>query len=137
MSESVILWIFGFVISGAYAVAAALGGVMWRIHDEGLEARRTMGERIVRIETAFGMMGEKWAKILHSPHTPELDSFIEKLQDPSHVWPKEDQDRFIELCDIIENDPKEVRQERALAAGLSVALEMKFNRPMRKHNKHQ
>ena len=35
-------------------------------------------QRITRLETFFEVLGKKAANILHSPHTPELDFFIEK-----------------------------------------------------------
>ncbi len=94
-------------------------------------------QRIVKLETVLALLGEKAAKILHSPHTPELDALLEKYLDRYYELSYEEWQRLIHMCQEIEDDNKQSKECRALAAiVLAIASHKLFLAPP-KATKHE
>lgn len=88
-----------------------------------LKNARALGEMKIQFHTLVALLGDKFAKILHSPHTPELDALLEKVNPYSKMSP-EDTSNLIRMLRDIENNVGGVRpkEERTLAAVLLVLL---------------
>lgn len=82
--------------------------------------------RVTRIETLFEILGEKFAKVLHSPHTPELDSYLEKYVDKGYELSFNEWRELMERCEAIENDLANPKDQRLLAAFVSALCHHKL-----------
>lgn len=82
----------------------------------------------VKMEMAMSIVSKKFAGLLHSPHTPELDGYIEAFQ--ADTLKAESVDRFLQMLHEIEIDMKAPRGERAIALITSILVCRKFNRPI-------
>ncbi|MDE2105072.1 MAG: hypothetical protein KGL39_47980 [Patescibacteria group bacterium] len=89
---------------------------------------RDFEKRISRLETLVDIWTEKAAKILHSPHTPELDAVLDKLL--TATMEHADWKKLADLCGEIENDSERPKEERALAAALAIVAVERFHLPM-------
>ena len=87
--------------------------------------RSAFVQRITRLETFFEVLGKKAANILHSPHTPELDSFIEKYVSDKML--PDDWQHLLRLVDDVEGNLDRPKEERALAAMVAAACRKKLN----------
>jgi hypothetical protein len=105
MNETVFLWILG-----GYAAAIA-----WLVLSN-MQSHTEINTRLVKVEVVLTMFGEKAAKILHSPHTPELDSLLEHYWDNHYDLSNGEWVRLREICEEVENDPIQPGDKRALAA---------------------
>lgn len=83
-----------------------------------LDDQRRMYDRVGRIEAMLDLWFSKMTKIMHSPHTPEIDSYLERIVAKNMT----DMDwvEFMKLCNSIEQDSARPTQERALAAMASI-----------------
>jgi hypothetical protein len=118
MNQEAILWIFGILIT---VVTAVLGKLCTAVID--------LKVRTVRIETTFSLYNEKAANILHSPHTPELDSALEQLLKCYNENRDMTQDQWanlLRLVEQIENDREIAKGERMLAAMVSTTCRVKL-----------
>lgn len=125
MSETVLITILGaygasFIGFGAWAVA--------KIQD--------MAVRVTRLETILSMAGEKAARILHSPHTPELDRLLEHYWDHHYDLSTAEWKRLAEICGEIERNMGEDPEKRALAAGLGLLAAHKLCVPTQRPGRH-
>jgi hypothetical protein len=84
----------------------------------GVWAYSTLAQRMTRVETYFEIMGKRAAKILLSPHTPELDEYLQKYVDEKMTYG--DWTKLLELCDLLEGDKVKPKEERTLAAIVAV-----------------
>jgi len=87
---------------------------------------RALGEMRFQFQTLVNLLGERFAKILHSPHTPELDSYLEKLmrKEPLNEVDRKNLSRI--LNDIENNVGGErPKEERLIASLIKVIIEMK------------
>jgi hypothetical protein len=119
MNQELILWIFGFIITGACGGLLGLAKAGWSINDGIQEWQSAMLARVVRLETTISMFNEKAAAILHSPHTPELDALLEKLAmsyKQNLDMPESDWLELLLRTEEIENDLTLPKGERFLAA---------------------
>lgn len=125
MSETVLITILSaygaaFVGFGAWTVA--------KIQD--------MSGRVIRLETILSMAGEKAARILHSPHTPELDLLLEHYWDRHYELSDGEWKRLAEICGEIEGNAEADPEKRALAAGLGLLAAHKLRVPSKRPGKH-
>lgn len=113
MSTEVILWILGQAIF---------------ILGVGIGAYVSIVQRVAKLEVIMALVGTKAAKILHSPHTPELDALIEKLildrLDPVDI------DRFLEMLLEVENDMNETKAARLASVLARISVCRKYGRPI-------
>lgn len=121
MTQEVVLFLVGQFI----VMASAL---IW--------AYASLSSRLVRIETIIEIMGIKAANVLHSPHTPELDGLLEKYVDRHYELSNEQWTRLLELCDEIEQDTTNPKDQRALAAIVSAVCCHKLKKLPPKFNNH-
>lgn len=101
MNQETILWLI--------AQSAALLGAM-------VTAYIGVVQRLTRLETTIALMGVKAARILHSPHTPDLDRLLEKYVDRDYELTYEEWTELLARCEAIENDLSNPKDQRALAA---------------------
>lgn len=111
--EPTILWIIG------QGILLAGGGVT---------AYVLLVQRVTRLETLFEIFGRKAAQILHSPHTPELDHYLEKYL--NNNMSEEDWKKLLVLVELLENDVNKPREERGLAAIISVHCRKRLRLPL-------
>ena len=102
-SDAIISAIIG---SGLLILSSAVGVI--------LKKMSTMDGRLIRIETTFDLMGHKMMGAFHSPHSPEIDAYLEKWQ--AKVITESEIQALKTLCEQIEADPSKPREERAMAA---------------------
>lgn len=112
--EPFVFWILG---SSVGILSAGVGGYI------------NLVQRVTRVEAVLALFGEKAAKILHSPHTPELDSLLEKYISRNYELSFEEWQRLLLFCETIENDKSGGTEERALAAWLSAISHHKLRMP--------
>lgn len=114
MNETILLWALGLVV-------AAIGAMSAVIYSQ--------GSRITKIETIMGfwmdLIGQKAAKILHSPHTPELDHFLKKMIE--NTLDVNDTITLVKLVDALEADTTKPKEERALAAMVGAACHSRLH----------
>lgn len=94
----------------------------------GIGAYVSVVQRVTKLEAIVSLLGEKAAKILHSPHTPELDALIEK-----HIEDKLEDgeiDRFLQMLLDVENDPNEVKAARLAAVLARISVCRRYRRPI-------
>ena len=117
MAESVILWIFGGLISVLTLIAVA-----------GVRAHNDAVQRLVKLEVTvdfwgrtFERMGEKALKMLHSPDDHlGLDTLVDEYN-KSFDLPLDKWLRLNNICQAIIDDDTKPKEERTLAL-LSIAL---------------
>lgn len=118
MDKDVIMWIFGFLISGAYLIIAAA-----------VAAYILMIQRMTRMETTLELMGYNAAKALHNPHTIELDSLLEKyaldFEREDYDMPDDELQKLQALCDEIVEDKSLTTGYRATAGIVSAMCRKK------------
>lgn len=107
MDKDYILWLLGVLV---LCFGGGLAGFL-RLNDR----IATVIERVVKMEVIISLLGETAAKVLHSPHTPELDALLEKYCDRYYELSNPEWTRLLEICTMIESNPKISKQERALA----------------------
>lgn len=100
MNETLLIWLFG----GAYAAIAGLGVFAL-----------TISNRMTRMEAVMSLLVKNAARVLHSPHTPELDVFLEKLDSHQRLTQPE-QKRLFEILHEIISDRNLTSGHRTLAA---------------------
>jgi len=89
----------------------------------------THGDRILKIETFLSLVGQKFASILHSPHTPELDALLEIYIARDHEMNREQWKRLMELCEHTVNDPLADKEKVVMAGFLYALCEHKLSLP--------
>lgn len=108
MNQEILMWLIG----GCYALSLLMFGA-------GLSAYINMVQRQTKVETFLLTFGEKAARILHSPHTPEFDKLLEKFYNKNYVLTDNEWKKLLEMCEAIENDEKEPKGIRGLAAWIA------------------
>jgi hypothetical protein len=105
MSELVIITLFSGI------GVCIVGGVAYAFNMNG---------RVARIETFIELMGRKSARALHSPHTPQLDAILEKIEKDVKITPGEMEVLKKSLDEILHGEAPEKfsRDYRASAAVL-------------------
>jgi hypothetical protein len=93
-----------------------------------------LAQRITRLETFFEVFGRKAAQILHSPHTPELDNYLEKYI--ANTMSDGDWIELMKLCDALEICLLKPKEERVLAAIISIHCRKKLGLPLPGMHKH-
>lgn len=124
MNETVIMWLLGIMLAGMGFYTAA-----------SVTAYILVVQRLTALEVAQQLFGRSQARVLRSPHTPELDSFIDRYI--AGQITKEDAERFVALCDELEQDKNNRKEERALAGGIAVMVRKEFKMlqlPIRHHS---
>ena len=95
------------------------GAVIWAM---------AFSQRVARMEVVIELLSDKAARILHSPHTPELDAFIERLQ--KDTLQSADVPEFIEALLKVENDKAEPKGNRLAAVLTHIKVCRRFNLPI-------
>jgi hypothetical protein len=112
----------------AIALFTVFGGLLLGSYGGSIAAYVSIAQRLRALEVSLDFMGKSQARVLRSPHTPELDAYIDK-----HVagtLTREDAIKYVELCDEVEQDKSNSKQERACAGGLAVSIRREFRLPM-------
>lgn len=129
MNQEATLWIFGTIITlGSGYLVGLTAFIVKNIFDI-KDSINESDKRIVRIETTFSLYNEKAANILHSPHTPELDSALGQLLKCYNENRDMTQDQWanlLHLVEQIENDRDVAKGERMLAAMVSTTCRVKL-----------
>lgn len=128
-NQEIILWAGGVVMG----IIGGLLIILWKIvdarhtdHDNKIDCLIKSNATIeAKIELWWKSLGAKAAKILHSPHTPELDSLLEKVQ--TEQLSTSELSRLTMLLEEMENDKTEPLARRELAAHLLVTLCAKYS----------
>lgn len=118
MDKEVTMWIFGFLISGAYLLIAAA-----------VAAYILLVQRLTKMETTLELMGYNAAKALHNPHTVELDALLEKyalaFEKDDYEMPDDELAKLQALCDEIIEDKSLTTGYRATAGIVSAMCRRK------------
>lgn len=117
MNADVIIQILQWAVGGVYVCIAA--GVAFAFNNV---------QRITRIEALIETIGINAAKVLHSPHTPELDELLEKYIDRNYELSVEEWAALYKMCDAILHDLTLSKQERGLAGFVTALAEHKLGR---------
>lgn len=125
MNEATQIWLYG----GAY-------GFIFAMSVAGVTFGMAIVQRISRLEAVMALFGEKAAKILHSPHTPELDALLEKFCDRHYTMSHDEWEKLLSMTLEMEVDTSLPKQERALAAWVNAAASEKLCLPPPKPHKH-
>lgn len=115
MNQDLFNVIVGVILTGVLAFGA------WLVLSQ-----FSLDKRLTRIETLFEILGEKFAKVLHSPHTPELDSYLEKYIDNGYEMSFQEWRELMGRCEAIENDQACPKDQRLLAAFVSALCHHKL-----------
>lgn len=113
MNQETILWLI--------AQSAALLGAM-------VTAYIGVVQRLTRLETTIALIGVKAARVLHSPHTPQLDRLLEKYIDRNYELTSEEWQELLGRCQAIEDDLSNPKDQRALAAIVSAVCSHKLSK---------
>lgn len=122
MNQELILWVLAQTF--VYAGVVVLGYIK-------------LTTRITRLETIMEILGDKAAKILHSPHTPDLDRLLEKYCDKYYLLTVAEWQELLTRCDEIENNLANPKDQRALAAIVGAMCHHKLMHPPPKPRKHE
>ena len=87
----------------------------------------SLAQRITRLETFFEVFGKKAAQILHSPHTPELDAYLDKYV--KNDMQDQDWAKLLGLVELLEHDQTRPKEERALAAMVVIHCRKRLGLP--------
>jgi hypothetical protein len=118
MTAEMILQILQWAIGAAFACIGA-----------GFIILFNLVQRVARIEALVEAFGVNAAKVLHSPHTPELDKLLEKYIDRNYELSVEEWEQLHAMCDRIVHDTKLPKQERMLAGFVAALAKHKLMRP--------
>lgn len=132
MELSVLLWILGGVF-----ICIGFGVTAWvkiiqnqNSHSEHALVRHNgLETRVVKIETILTMFGKRAATILHSPHTPELDTLLEIYVDRHYELSHAQWKRLKELCEEVIKEPHIKGDKVVFASFLSALADHKLELP--------
>lgn len=125
-----------WVLTGLFVCVGSATGMFFMMQSRVSSIERKLGERLIKVETILALIGEKAAKILHSPHTPELDALLEKYYDRHYELSFQEWARLKEMCIDIENNHDEPKEGRVLAAIIATFCDHKLAIDSGKPNKH-
>lgn len=94
----------------------------------------SLAQRITRLETFFEVFGRKAAQILHSPHTAELDNYLDKYL--ANTMVDSDWSELLRLVEDLENDTSKPKEERGLAAIVGVHCRKRLGLPLPNMHHH-
>ena len=121
MSESSAAWVAA--ICAIVTLLGAISGVYVML-----------AQRITRLETFFEILGKKAAQVLHSPHTPELDRYLEKYI--ANQMESDDWHKLLALVEEIEHNLENQKAERALAGFIGVHCRKRLGLPVSGNQSH-
>ena len=114
MNDTILIWLFaGSYGLGCFSIVSFATGAI------------VFSQRLSRVEVVIALVSDKAAKILHSPHTPELDKYIEK--DEAGLLTKEDAEIYLTLLQQVENDRNEPKGNRLAAVLTHIKVCRQFN----------
>lgn len=131
MNDEATRWIFGILIT-------ALGAgflILLAKSDNLKDGVGRLENRLVKLETLFELLGDKAARALHSPHTPELDKFLEMMYKGEKMEDAQ-VDRLLAICKEIEEDIGLPKEERSLAGTVELLTRMRYGRELAAPKKH-
>ena len=148
MTESamreVIMWIVGqgivlllFMLGAFGAIIIYIGKTSERVSalEAVSSANDGMSERLAKIEALSDIMLKKAARILHSPHTPILDGYLEKYY--HNQMGDTDWRELLNLCDQEEHDLTNEKARRILAAFIAEHCRRRLHIPSPTFHKHE
>jgi len=107
------------ILGGVFAVTWAAIAVGF-----GLDIRnaQNIAEMRIQFQTLVNLLGEKIARVLHSPHSPILDKLLEKFY--GNGLSKAEYNELMTILHDIQNNISTVRpkEERLMAAMLEITL---------------
>lgn len=91
------------------------------------EAKRESRLELLEKQTAlfWKMVEQHMTTVLHSPHTPDLDVYLERYRQGENLGTSEVKDFSRRLLTMI-NDPKELQGNRTSAVFLLAALNLRY-----------
>lgn len=101
MSEAIQLWLFG-----GFTAWMAFVTAMWQLH----------AIKLARIELTLKVFLKGAAKIMHSPHTPQLDALLEAYMSQNGELTLAQWAEVQKLCQEIVDDSNDRDERRTLAA---------------------
>lgn len=126
MDKEVFLWLFGFVITGLIGLFVFL-----------VKSHFAVENRLTKVETFLQMFSETAAKVLHSPHTPDLDRLLEKYMDRNYELSNDEWGELRNICEEVENDANESKGSQAMAGWMKNVARHKLALPPEKMRKHE
>lgn len=125
MNQELMQWLIGgLVVFGVGFVGASITAYI------------SLVQRLTKIETTIDLLGEKAARVLHSPHTPDLDRLLEKYVDRHYELSHAEWQELLERCQAIEDDITNPKDQRALAAIVSAVCSHKLMKAPPKFRQH-
>lgn len=120
MSESTVISIIGWVVGFLSLGVTALIGFMFR-HSNRLSGVEGDVKWLVKL---FDQLGKKSGRVLHSPHTPELDKLIEKYEREELLW--HEVGKFAHMLKEIENNSRSAKGDKLAAGIILLSLERTY-----------
>lgn len=117
MELTIQLWILGLLVSWLVALTG-----MWQYH----------AIQGAKIKAALLSFSKDAAKILHSPHTPELDKLLEKYYDRYYELNFDEWKSLETICARMVDSESEPKQQRLIAAFLRAVCQHKLREPPNK-----
>lgn len=114
MELTIQLWILGLLIAWLVALTG-----MWQYH----------AIQSTKIKAALLSFSKDAAKILHSPHTPELDKLLEKYYDFHYELSWAEWQSLEKICGAMVDNESEPKQQRLIAAFLRAVCQHKLHEP--------
>ena len=141
MSETIAIWLGAvaawgsllLVIIGAYALLVQRIAIL-ETNSITNDTRQFNERRLAKLETLVEVWTLKAAKIMHSPHTPEIDSYLEKMI--AKTMRKSDWESLMRISREIEDDKSKPKEERALAAAFEIVSREELGLPLGEPHKH-
>lgn len=134
--ETLANWILGTatpIVAGGIAAYISVTNRLTRLESM---VHEDMESRVTRMETLMKMLGDKAAKILHSPSDHhQMDELLDKYLDRHYELSPEEWTELLIKTSAVENDKSLTKGERTLAAWLNAICHHKLmmDPPEKKH----
>lgn len=128
--EPLILWILGTGVSVLSAGVVAYVALVQRITKLEAMVHEDLEGRVIKMEALFELLGEKAAKLLHSPDDHHgIDELLDKYMDRNYELSFDEWQKLLSICGTIENNKELSKGERVLAAFLGMVSSHKLRLP--------
>jgi len=121
MDKVVVMWGIGLFLT--FIVAPTIAFLLSKSFSH--------GDRLTKIETdigwirdSFQTMGKKAVRVLHSPHTPELDDLLEKYEAENLAW--HEVNKLYSMLEDILNDPTSAKDMKNAAGILLASVSLRY-----------
>ena len=96
-----------------------------------------VGERLATLEASWAIVSSKMIKLMHSPHTPEIDALVEKFQRDEKSMTSTDWMNLLQLSSLVEKDVQAQKAARAIACFCVVECRKRLSLPMEPFHTHE